>query len=481
MLHGVLHTMAAVFSGCACFCVVLLTHASAAEPALADAAEQERWSEIAKLLEKDSDVNAVQVDGMTALHWAAWHDQLDVARRLIEAHADPQVANRYGVRPLSLACANGNADLVELLLKAGADPKTVLAGGETALMTAARTGSLPIVQRLIERGADVHAKEHRGQTALVWAAAEGHADVVEALIDAGADYRSPLSSGFTPLLLAARDGRSAVVQVLLARGVDVNEALVKGKSGGRTPRNGSSALIMAIENGHFQLAKTLLEAGADADDQRSGFTPLHTLTWVRKPNRGDGEDGDPPPIGSGDMSSLDCARALVAHGADVNAQLKKGASGKGQLNRTGATPFLLAASTDDLPYMKLLIELGADPNVPNADNCTPLMAAAGIGVLAPGEEAGTEEEALAAVEYLLQLGADVNAVDDNGETAMHGAAYKSLPRMVEFLAAHGAKASVWNRENQHGWTPMEIAQGYRPGNFKPNEATQAALRKVLGE
>lgn len=448
---------------------------------LADAAERQQWSDIAKLLEKNADVNAVQVDGMTALHWAAWHDELEAARRLIEAHADVQAANRYGVKPLSLACANGNADLVELLLKAGADPDTELNGGETALMTAARTGSLKAVKLLIERGADVHAKEHRGQTALVWAAAEGHAEVVGALIDAGADFRSPLSSGFTPMLIAARNGCAAVVKTLLERGVDVNEALVKGKPMARAPRNGSSPLIMAIDNGHFELARMLLDAGADPNDQRSGFTPLHTLTWVRKPNRGDGEDGDPPPIGSGNLGSLDCAREITAHGGDVNARLVKGSAGTGQLNRKGATPLLLAASTDDLPYMKLLIELGADPTIPNADECTPLMAAAGIGVLAPGEEAGTEDDALAVVECLLDLGADINAVDRNGETAMHGAAYKSLPRMVEYLAAHGASPAVWNHENRYGWTPMEIAQGYRPGNFKPNEATQAALRKVLGE
>ena len=129
--------------------------------------------------------------------------------------------------------------------------------------------------------------------------------------------------------------------------------------------------------------------------------------------------------------------------------------------------------------MRLLLELGADPTLTNADRCSPLLAAAGIGTLAPGEEAGTEDEALEAVRLLLDLGADINAVDDNGETAMHGAAYKSLPGMVQLLADHGADVEVWNRKNKYGWTPLQIAQGYRPGNFKPAPATIAAIRRVL--
>jgi ankyrin repeat protein len=163
----------------------------------------------------------------------------------------------------------------------------------------------------------------------------------------------------------------------------------------------------------------------------------------------------------------------------VNAQLAKGPSGKGKLNHTGATPFLMASKTADLPYLKLLVELGADPQLPNKDGASPLMAAAGLGTLAPDEEAGTEAECLAAVEYLLGKGADVNAVDHNGETAMHGAAYKSLPKMVDYLSAHGAKVDVWNHKNKYGWTPILIAEGYRPGNFKPSVETLEALRNAM--
>jgi len=369
--------------------------------------------------------------------------------------------------------------MVGLLLEAGADPNTKLRGGETVLMTAARTGKLGPVKALLGRGADVNARERRGQTALMWAAAEGHAAVVEALLLARADFRTPLPSGFTPLFFAVREGRPDVVRVLLKAGADVNEAMQPKKSPARAPHRGTTPLILAVENGHFELAVALLEAGADPNDQGSGFTALHTLTWVRKPNRGDEEDGDPSPIGSGNQSSLQFVEKLVEHGADVNARLKRGASGRGVLGRVGATPFLMAAKTADVPLMRALVKRGADPLLPNAQHCTPLMAAAGVGTLAPGEEAGTEPEALEAVALAIELGNDVNAVDDNGETAMHGAAYKNFPKVVQLLAEKGARIKVWNRKNKYGWTPLSIAEGHRPGNFKPSPETVAALSRVM--
>jgi ankyrin repeat protein len=299
------------------------------------------------------------------------------------------------------------------------------------------------------------------------------------LIEAGADYRAALPSGFTPLFFAAREGKTDVVKLLLKAGADVNERMQPKSRPYRPPARGTSPLVLAVENGHFELAKVLLEAGADPNDERTGFTPLHMISWVRKPNRGEDEDGMPPPIGSGTMTSLQLVRELVAHGADVNARLRRGASGRGALSRKGATPFLLASMTADLPLMKLLLELGADPAINNADGCTPLMAAAGIGVLAPGEEAAREPEAIETINFLIELGADVNTIDKNGETAMHGAAYKMSSKIAELLAEKGAKVEIWNRKNDYGWTPLAIAEGYRPGNFRPSPETIVVLHRLL--
>lgn len=458
-----------------------LSTAFAAESRLADAVEKSQGANIRALLKEAADVNAPQADGMTALHWAARLDDLETAKLLVQANADVSAMNRYGITPLFLACQNGSTAMVELLLAHGADPNTALRGGETVLMTAARTGKIGPVKSLLSSGAVVDAKERKGQTALMWAAADGHAAVVEALVEAGADFRASLAdSGFTPWFFAARDGRIDVVRFLLKAGADVNEAMQPRKSSNKGPRRGTSALLLAVENGHFDLAVSLLEAGADPNDQRSGYTPLHVLTWIRKPARGE-DDGDPAPLGSGTLNSLQFIRKLVEHGADVNAPLKNGKGGPGLYSKAGATPFLMAAATADAAYMRLLVELGADPRLGNVDHCTPLMTAAGIGVgsAAANETAGEEHEVLEAAQLALDLGIDVNAVDANGETAMHGAAYKNLPKVIQFLADKGAKIEIWNRKNKYGWTPLSIAEGHRPGNFKPSAETVEALHRVM--
>jgi ankyrin repeat protein len=149
------------------------------------------------------------------------------------------------------------------------------------------------------------------------------------------------------------------------------------------------------------------------------------------------------------------------------------------LNTIGATPFLMAARSGDAELMRTLASLGADPLIPNADGATPLIVASGLGTRSPGEDAGTEAEVIEAVKVALELGNDINAVDKNGETAMHGAAYKNLPGVVQVLAEKGADPNVWNRKNSHGWTPLIIAEGHRFGNFKPSPDTIAAFHRVM--
>jgi ankyrin repeat protein len=459
---------------------------AAENPTLADAAEQRNAALVRTLLAARADVNTTQVDGMTALHWAVYHDDAEMAGLLVRSGANANATNVYGVPPLSLASMNGNAALVRALLDAGADANASQPGGETVLMTAARAGGVDAVKALLARGANPNARERRDQTALMWAAAEGHAAVVQALIDGGADVRARLKSGFTPLFFAAREGHVEVTRTLLKAGANVNEALQHEELGPDVPVteavvNGTSPLLMAVHNGHFELAIALVDAGADPNDRRTGFTALHAVTWVRRPDASD--IGDPPPIGSGRLTSLQFVRALVERRANVNARLETGAPkapyAATLLKTEGSTPFLMAADRADVPLMRELIKLGADPFLPNADNTTPLMAAAGLGTANPLEEAGTEAEALEAVQVLLELGADVNGVDKNGDTAMHGAAYGNFPAIVQLLADRGADINTWKQQDTAGRTPLFIAEGYKAGRPQPSKPTIDVLRRLM--
>jgi ankyrin repeat protein len=428
-------------------------------------------------------VDGQEADGMTALHRAAQKDDAALGLKLLKEGADATAKNRYGITPLYLACVSGNGELVAGLLAAGADANTEIAGGETALMTASRTGNAGAVRALIEAGAKIDAREQAGQTALMWAAAAGNGEAVEALLKAGADFKISLKrSGLTALLFAVREGHADVVQQLLAAGADVNGVTSPESNGGKLPKRGTAPLTLAVENGHFDLAVQLLDAGADPNDMRSGYSVLHTMTWIRKPDIGETEDGDPAPLGSGRRNSLQFVREIVKRGADVNARLKRGRrAGGARFSEIGATPLLLAADRADLEYMKLLVELGADPLLGNEDGTTSFLVAAGIGSAAPEEEAGNEEECLAAVKYLVSLGADINSVDKRGETAMHGAAYKNIPSMVNYLNENGAEMSIWNTKNKEGRTPLMIAQGNRPGNFKPDQKTIDVIAAVIAK
>jgi uncharacterized protein len=461
---------------------------AAAGAALADAAEHRDQNSVRTLLKTGVDVNASQVDGTTALHWAAYNDDADTVALLVKAGANVNALNRYGVPPLAQACTNGNAAIVKLLLDAGADPNATMKGGETVLMLAARSGNVEAVKALLARDATTKTRERLGQTALMWAAAEGHTPVVRALLEAGADINAKTDSGFTPFFFAVREGHLEVVRVFLAAGIDVNAMMQRSeKAPSREARIGTAApavspLLLAVQNGHFELAIALIDAGADPNDVRTGFTPLHMIAGVRKPDSSDGSDGAAP-TGAGSLSSADFVREIVKRGANVNFRLPKGTRkypGTSSMIATeGATPFLFAADRSDVPLMRLFLELGADPNLPNFNNTTPLLAAAGVGTAEPLEEAGEEIEALEAVKMLLDLGADINAVDNNGDTAMHGAAYNIYPQVVKLLADRGADPQVWKNPNKAGRTPLFIAEGYTGRLPRPDAPTIAAITKVM--
>ena len=466
---------------------VLISYSLAgAQDRLVDAIKANDIATIRTLLDKKADVNAVQADGTTALHWAVDGEAVEIVRVLIRAGANVKAANRYGATPLWLAALNGNAVIIGMLLEAGADAATASAEGETALMVASRTGKLDAVNALLARGADPNVKERwRGQTALMWAAAEGHAPIVDALVARGADVKTRSNGGFTALLFAAREGRIAAAETLLNAGADLNDSLPVRRRPAQnavtpaTPEVGLNAFMLAAANAHYELAAWFLDHGADPNAAPQGYTALHQVSWVRK--AGIAGSNNPAPQGSGNMDSLTFVRTLVAKGADVNARVtKRPQMGVTTLNSIGATPFLLAARTADAPLMKLLAELGGNPLLTNEEGSTPLMVAAGLGTNAPGEDPGTEPEVLDAVKVALDLGNDLNAVDKNGETAMHGAAYKHVPSVVKYLAERGARIDVWNRPNSKGWTPLKITEGVQRGmNIVSSPATAAAIRDVM--
>jgi len=462
---------------------------AAARAPLADAAEQRDKSSVRSLLGTGVDVNAAQVDGTTALHWAVYNDDAESVAMLVRAGANVNAVNRYGVPPLAQACINGNPAIVKLLLEAKADANATMKGGETVLMLAARSGNVEAVKALLARDASTNAHERLGQTALMWAAAEGHTDVVRALIAAGADINAKIDSGFTPFFFAVREGHLDTVRELLKAGADVKAMMQRsekpptaGAAGGGRPPAPMNALALAVQNAHFELAIALVDAGADPNDIRTGFSPLHMIAGVRKPDSSDISDAAPP-IGSGRLSSAEFVREIVKRGANVNLRLPKGTrklpNTSSQIGTEGATPFLFAADRSDLPLMRLLVELGADPLLPNFNNTTPLLAAAGVGTAEPQEEAGEETEALEAVNMLLDLGADINTVDNDGDTAMHGAAYNIYPRVIELLAKRGADPRVWNKPNKGGGTPLFIAEGFGPRLPRPDVPTIAAVTKIM--
>ncbi len=491
--------------------------AQAGDAPLIKAAKGGDVAVVRALLDQQVDATTPEPDGTTALHWAVRADSLEIVELLILAGADVGAANRYGVTPLGLACTNGNASVVDALLTVGADPNTATPQGETVLMVAARTGRVEAVNLLLAAGATVDATESwRGQTALMWAAAENHTAVINALVDAGADIEARSNGSLTPLLFAVREGQPDAVRALLAAGADISAAA----------RNGTAPLGLAIVNAHYELAKLLLDEGADPNASDPRRSALHALAWIRRPGSGR------PPLQTGNLDSLELVRALLERGADPNVRIDwkeipfevdlgivrpppNISVGRNFLSFAGATPFYLAAKHADVELMQLLVDHGADPLTPTGQNVTPLMAAAGLGFWdgeSPGPLNGTPESVrLEAVKLALELGNDLHAVTDFGDTpldgdgvtlllrhplnlleldpqrdrgdmrwhgsnALHGAAMMGSNLIVQYLVDQGVDVHA---RNALGWTPLMIAEGVFVANTEKAWPETVALLREL--
>jgi ankyrin repeat protein len=447
---------------------------------LVDATRNHDLKTIRSLLSQHADVNARSDDGSTALLWAAHQNDLDTAELLVGAGADANVANEFKMTPLSQACTNGSDAFVRLLLKSGANPNTPIGTGVTPLMTCAKSGSVDAVKRLVEFGAAVEAKEpDQHQTALMWAAAEHQLNVVHALIDAHADLKAHSKAGFTAMHFAARQGDLEMVQLLLNAGVNVNILSVAEEGDAKRPTivgpgrsgiqiggpktqgvNGYTPLLVATVRGQVPLALWLLDHGADPNILDAGITPLHwasteweTYTANRVYGLIDAMGGIPDR-----QAKLQLVKALLAHGANVNARMTKPrpSIAGGYEDTVGATPLLLAASADDLEMMQLLVKAGADPKIPTATNATTLMAATGLnhGI---GESPVTEAQALAAVKFLLDLGVDAKGATTNGENALYGPAYRGWNTLLSQLVDLGVDVNALSKA---GVTPYLAAAGF---------------------
>lgn len=450
--------------------------AETADSPLVDAARNQDAKTVRTLLTQKAHVNARSSDGSTALLWAAHWNDAETAELLLKAGADANAVNDFKMTPLNQACINGSDELVRLLLKSGANPNTPTATGETPLMTCAKTGALDAVRRLVEFGAAIEAKEPtQGQTALMWAAAEHHADVVKALLDAHADPKAHSRQGFSAIHFAAREGDRAVVEVLLAAGVDVN-ILTQGDAagvpapyrapgapiGGRKTQGalGYTPLLVATVRGQVPLALWLLDHGADPNIGDAGFTPLHWASTEWETYTANRVYGVIDPMGGipDRQAKLKLVNALLAHGANVNARMTKPqpSIAGGYEDTVGATPFLLAASADDLEMMQLLLKAGADPKIRTATNSTAIMAATGLnhGI---GESPVTEAEALACVKFLLDLGLDPKGENTNNENSLFGPAYRGWNTLLAQLVDLGVNV---NAVSKAGVTPWLAAAGY---------------------
>ncbi len=477
----------------------------AAGPAdLIDAVQTGNTAAAIKLIDARVNVNGTSADGTTALHWAVHNADAEMVDRLIRAGAEVNIKNEYGVSPIIEAANVGNTSVIEKLLKAGASANTPGVDGMTPLMIIARSTNVAAAKLLLDHGADVNAKEsQRNQTALMWAAGQSQAPMVALLVKAGADVdaRAAVNNtstasynpagfmewpatvsaepragpraagGFTALLYAAREGCTECAKALVDGRVDVNMADPEGV----TP------LIMATWNLNFDTAAVLIKAGADVNRWdlwgRSALWCTVDVNTLPHGGRADRPSLD-------DTTGLDIIRMLLEAGANPNLQLKlfppyrNTGSDRGvdRMLTIGSTPLLRAAKALDAPAVRLLVEHGANVDLPNIQGISPVMAAAGLGSTDADTRGwytpdDTAQRSVDTLKILLDAGADVNAKDPTGKTPLHAAAFWGWNAAVQLLVDRGADLYAKSRDPRNPQGPetktvIDSAMGRNGGNSR---------------
>ena len=487
--------------------------AAAADERLAQAAAQADLQLVRQLLAARADVNAADADGTTALHWAVWADHPETVEELLRAGAAATSPNAFGVTPIYTAAERGNAKIIRRLLAAGATANGTDRSGETVLMAAVRSGSVDAVTALVEAGADVNAADPQlGHSVLMLAVRSDNAPIVKLLLTRGAKFDArtrvgakpaarppgagggshgvgivrsgvppqgeqlPTPGGMTPLLYAARDGSFDAARVLIEAGADLNAA----------DPNGMTPLMMAITNGKIPVAQLLVDKGADvrAADWY-GRTPLWAAVEIRNLDMRSGATDN----GIDRDGAMRLIASIIDKGADVNARVKEFPPQRRHLlplaslewvDFTGQTAFIRAAQSADVPVMKLLLSKGADPKITTFNGTSALMAAAGVNWVVGQTFSESPARWLEAVQLCLELGLDVNALNEMGLGAVHGAANRGSDDIIELLARRGARLDV---ADKHGRTPYNWAEGVFLATNSPvaKPSTMALIKRLSSE
>lgn len=464
--------------------VMTLLAVAGADTRLPEAAMNGDMSTVQALLNENVDVNSAQGDGNTALHWAAYHRNVEMAELLIKAGAKTDAKTRLGeMSPLFMAARNGDAAILQLLIQAGASAGEVSSNGTTPLMMAASSGDVDAVKVLLENGANVNATEAtNGQTAVMFASALNRADVIRLLAERGAelDVRSKVAQipqrggydsnderrqkvsamgGNSALHYAAREGHFEAVQALVEAGADVNVV---------TASDDLSVINQAIIIGHFGVAKYLLENGADPNlATKGGLRPLYATIDAKFAQR----EWYPPPLANVEqakVSHLELMQMLIDKGAEVDAKLIKKPWFRTFGNSmgpdpAGSTAFWRATQANDIEAMRLLLAAGADPLIQTDKGCSALCVAAGLRHSTQGANM-VPEARMEVVRFLVEdLHLDVNSKDEVGHTPLHGAAFVGRNDIIEYLVAHGAdikaRANTVSGSGDGGGTEYPVDPG----------------------